>query len=305
VWDVAKLQSYPSVEYMQKFQVVSWFLATTSLFNISDNSTLSFNERIRFNVTLTRYLSQGGRLLISGMDWSDQQEETLFGQQVLRISEFIHDPFVQYTPTGDIASQETILDISAVIGSPIGQDLPDLDASFDSDVANMSDVLVLDNSGVAKPALITNKNSKDVIGITVETGSYRAVFFSFALERVLRNPRLSRDGMDIIIQNSLNWLMNGSRKLLSIRSVEPEIQIDNSVPVTVTLTVEGINFLVGHDVRLNDTPVEITAIDMTGSVEILVPAGLHRGLYDITLDSPDGQSNVLSEAFRIDDPTLP
>ncbi len=305
LWDVAKLQAYPSVEYMQKFQVVSWFLATTSLFNIIDNSTLSFNERIRFNVALTRYLAQGGRLLVSGMDWSDQQEETLFGQQVLHISEFIHDPFVQYTPTGDVASQETILDISAVIGSPIGQDLPDLDASFDSDVANMSDILVLDNSGIAKPALITNKNPKDVIGITVETDSYRAVFFSFALERVLRNPRLSRDGLDIIMQNSLDWLMNGSRKLLSIRSVEPEIQIDNSVPVTVTLTVEGINFSVGYDVRLNDTPVEITAIDMAGSVEILVPTGLPRGLYDITLDSRDGQSNVLSEAFTIDDPSLP
>ncbi|MHC4509748.1 MAG: S8 family serine peptidase [Planctomycetota bacterium] len=180
VWDVSKLQAYPSVAYMQKFQVVSWFLATTSLFNIRDNSTLPFNERIRFNVALTRYLAQGGRLFVSGMDWSDQQEETLFGQQVLHISEFIHDPFVQYTSTGDVASQETILDISAVIGSPIGQGLPDLDASFDSDVANMSDILMLDNSGIAKPALITNKNPKDVIGITVETDSYRAVFFSFA-----------------------------------------------------------------------------------------------------------------------------
>lgn len=302
LWDVAKLQAYPSVEYMQKFHVVSWFLATTSLFNIRENSTLSFNERIRFNVALTRYLAQGGRLLVSGMDWSDQQEETLFGQQVLHISEFIHDPFVQYTPTGDVASQETILDISAVIRSPIGQDLPDLDASFDSDVANMSDILVLDNSGIAKPALITNKNSKDVIGITVETDSYRAVFFSFGLERVLRNQRLSRHGVDIIMQNSLNWLMDGTRKLLSIRSAEPEIQNDNSIPLTVTLTVEGINFLVGHDVLLNDIPMEITAIDLDGNLEFLVPAGLPQGLYDITLRSPDGQSTIVSQAFKIENP---
>ncbi len=305
LWDVAKLQAYPSVEYMQKFQAVSWFLATTSLFNIRDSKTLSFNERIRFNVALTRYLAEGGRLLVSGMDWSDDQEETMFGQQVLHISEFIHDPFVQYTPAGDVASQETILDISTVIGSPIGRDLPEVDARFDSDFENMSDTLVLDNSGIAKPALITNNNPEEVIGITVETDSYRAVFFSFALERMLRIPRLSRDGIDIIMQNSLDWLMNGSRKLLSIRSVEPKIQIDNSVPVTVRLTVEGINFSVGYEVRFNDTPVEITAIDMAGSIEILVPAGLPQGFYDITLDSPDGQRNVLSEAFTIDDPTLP
>jgi hypothetical protein len=236
------------------------------------------------------------------MDWSDQQEKTLFGQQVLHISEFIHDPFVEYTPDGDVASQETILDISAVIRSPIGQGLPDLDASFDSDVANMSDILVLDNSGIAKPALITNKNHKDVIGITVETDSYRAVFFSFGLERVLRNHRLSRHGMDIIVQNSLNWLMDGTRNLLSIRSAEPEIQNDNSIPLAVTLTVEGINFLVGHDVLLNDIPMEITAIDLDGNLEFLVPAGLPQGLYDITLRSPDGQSTTVSQAFKIENP---
>ena len=306
LWDVAELQTYPSVEYMQKFQVVSWFLATTSLFSIRDKDTLSLNERTRFNVALTRYLAQGGRLLVSGMDWSDDQEETLFGQQVLHISEFVHDPFVQYTADGDVESQETLLDISGVIDSPVARDLPDdLQASFDSDVANMSDTLVLDNSGIAKPALITNQNPEDVIGITVETDSYRAVFFSFALERVLYDPRLSTDGMNIIIKNSLDWLMNGSRKLLSIYSVKPKIQIDSSTPTTVKLTAEGINFLVGYDVRLNDTPVEITAIDLAGNIEILVPAGLPNGLYDITLESPDGQSNVLYETFTIDDPTLP
>jgi hypothetical protein len=239
------------------------------------------------------------------MDWSDDQEETLFGQQVLHISEFVHDPFVQYAPNGDVASQETLLDISGVGGSPIVQDLPDLEAGFDSDVENMSDTLVLDNSGIAKPALITNQNPDEVIGITVETDSYRVVFFSFPLERILNEPRLSIYGMNIIIKKSLDWLMNGSRKLLSVRSVEPEIQTDNRVPITAKLTVEGMNFLVGYDVRLNDAPVEITEIDMTGSISILVPAGLPKGLYDITLDSPDGQSNVLSETFIVDNPAIP
>jgi len=305
LWDVAELQTYPSVEYMQRFQVVSWFLATTSLFNIRDKNTLSFNERTRFNVALTRHLAQGGRLLVSGMDWSDNQEQTLFGQQVLHISEFIHDPFVQYTADGDVESQETLLDISGVIDSPIAQDLPELQASFDSEVANMSDTLVLDNTGIAKPALITNQNPEDVIGITVETDSYRAVFFSFALERVLYEPRKAIEGMNTIIKNSLDWLIEGQRKLLSIRSVEPEIQTDNSAPMTAKLTVEGMNFSVDYDVRLNDTPVEITAIDLAGNIEILIPAGLPNGFYDITLDSPDGQSNVLYETFTINDPTHP
>jgi hypothetical protein len=122
------------------------------------------------------------------------------------------------------------------------------------------------------------------------------VFFAFALERI------SNNGMDMIMKNSLDWLMEGSKQLLAIHSVEPEIQNDNSVPLTVILTVEGINFLVGHDVFLNDIPVEIKSINMNGTLEILVPPGLPRGLYDITLISPDGQSTTLLETFHVENP---
>ena len=297
LWDVNALNSYPSIDYMQNFQAVSWFMATTSLNAASENQVVMLlNYRIRFNVELTRYLAQGGRLLISGMDWSDQHEHTPFGQQVLHILGFNRDPFVSYSITGEILFQETTLDISEITDSPIGQGISGLNAEFDTNVPNMTDILVLDGSEVAKPALITNQNPEDVIGITAETGSYRAVFFAFALERI------SNDGMNIIIKNSLDWLMEGSKKLLSIHSVEPEIQNDNSVPLTVILTVEGINFLVGHDVFLNDIPVEIKSINMNGTLEILVPAGLPKGLYDITLRSPDGQSTILSEAFQVEYP---
>ena len=296
LWDVNALKAYPSLEYMQNFQAVSWFMASTSLNAVTDNLVLLLNYRTRFNVELTRYLAQGGRLLISGMDWSDQQEHTPFGQQVLHILGFRHDPFVSYSSTGEILSQETTLDISEIADSPIGEGISGLKVEFDATVPNMTDILVLDRSNLAKPALFTNQNPEDVIGITVETGSYRAVFFAFALERI------SNNGMDMIMKNSLDWLAEGSKKLLSIHLVEPEIQNDNSVPLTVMLTLEGINFLVGHDVFLNDIPVEIKSINIDGSVEILVPAGLPQGIYDITLRSPDGQSTILSEAFQVENP---
>jgi hypothetical protein len=203
---------------------------------------------------------------------------------------------VEYSVLGDILSQETSLDIYATTDSPIGQGLSVFNAQFNTDVPNMSDILTLDSSGVAKPALFADRSSDKVIGITVETGSYRAVFFSFALERIVNN------GMDSIMQNSLNWLMDGSKKLLSIQSVEPEVQDDNSAPLTITLTVEGINFLVGHEVHLNDMPAEIKSINMDGTLEIIIPAGLPGGIYDITLRSPDGQSTILPEAFQIENP---
>jgi hypothetical protein len=108
--------------------------------------------------------------------------------------------------------------------------------------------------------------------------------------------------MNTIIKNSLDWLIEGSKELLSIHSVEPETQNYNDASLVVTLTVEGINFLVGHDVYLNDVPVEIKSINMDGTLEILVPAGLAEGLYDITLKSPDGQSTVLPGAFHVESP---
>lgn len=299
LWDVGTLNAYPSLQYMQKFQAVLWFMSTTSLNSPRVPHALPFNDRIRLNVELTKYLAQGGRLLVSGMDWSDQQQQSIFAQQVLHISEFNHDPFVEYSFNGDISSQDTTLDISGIIDSPISLGVPDLSAEFDTDFPNLTDILILDNSDAVKPALVTNQNPNDVIGITVETGSYRAVFFSFALERISNN-RVSSNGMDMIVKNSLDWLMEGPRNFLSIKLVEPAIQNDNSAPLTISLVAEGINFLVGYDVLLNDIPVAIMSIDLNGSLEVLVPAGLPRGLYDITLRSPDGQSTTIPEAFTIE-----
>jgi hypothetical protein len=296
LWDVSALNGYPSLEYMQNYQATVWFMATTSLSIVTGNQLQLYNDRIRFNVELTQYLAQGGRLLVSGMDWSDLHRYTPFGQQVLHILDFNRDPFVTYSDTGEILSQETTLDISEITDSPIGRGISGLIAEFDEKVPNMTDILILDRSDVAQPALFTNHNPGDVIGITAETGSYRAVFFAFALERI------SNNGMDMIMKNSLDWLMEGSKQLLSIHSVEPGIQNDNSVPLAVTLTVEGINFLIGHDVLLNDIPVEVKSINMNGTLEILVPAGLTQGFYDITLRSPDGQSTILSEAFKVENP---
>ena len=293
-WDVSRLEGYPTHQYLQHFPVVVWFLASTSLNNTVDDSVLPLNRRTQFNVELTRYLARGGRLFISGMDWSDQQEHTSFGQHVLHIRRFNHDPFVTYSGTGQVLSQETQLDISRASNSPIGQGVVRLNANFDADVPNMMDTLVLDQSGIAQPAIITHRDQPETIGTTVETSSYRVVFLAFPLERV------SGNGMDTIMRNSLAWLLGGPRTALALRAVQPEVQHNNSLPLPVTLSVEGINFLVGHDIFLNDIPVKLTAIDMDGTVDIIVPVGLPSGRYDITLQSPDGQSTTLAQAFKVE-----
>ncbi len=228
------------------------------------------------------------------MDWSDQQEHSSFGQHVLHVRNFNHDPFVTYSGMGQVLFQETQLDISRASNSLIGRGVVRLNANFGADVPNMTDTLILDQSGIAQPAIITHRDQPETIGTTVETSSYRVVFLAFPLERV------SGNGMDTIMQNSLTWLLDGPRAALSLHAVTPEVQYDNSLSLPVKLSVEGINFLVAHDIFLNDIPVKMTAIDMDGVVDITVPAGLPYGHYDITLQSPDGQSTTLPQAFKVE-----
>jgi len=293
-WDVRRQGSYPTHQYIQDFPVVVWFMASTSLNTTGDDSVLPLNRRTQFNVELTRYLTRGGRLFVSGMDWSDQQEHTAFGQQVLHIRRFNRDPFVSFSGSGQILSQETELAISRASNGLIGQGLARVSAKFDAGVPNLTDTLVLDQSGIARPAIITQQDQAKVIGITVETDSYRVVFLAFPLERV------SARGMDTIMQNSLSWLLEGPRTRLTLDAIDPAVQLDNSLALPVTLSLEGINFLVDHDIFLNDLPVKMTGIDMHGMVDILVPAGLPRGLYDISVHSPDGQRTTLWEAFQVE-----
>jgi hypothetical protein len=66
-----------------------------------------------------------------------------------------------------------------------------------------------------------------------------------------------------------------------------------------TLQLEGLSFLIGHDVFIGDIPVEVTGIQMPGTVEVNIPSGLPPDQYDITLRSPDGQETVLPAAFTV------
>jgi subtilisin family serine protease len=293
-WDVSRQAGYPTHQYLQHFPIAVWFLASTSLNNTGDDSPVHLNRRIQFNVELTRYLARGGRLFLSGMDWSDQQEHSSFGQHVLHIRNFNHDPFVTYSSTGSIRSQETHLDITQTDNSLIGQGVAGLSASFDDALPNMTDTLILDHSGLAQPAMVTGQRRSSIIGMTVETTSYRVVFLAFPLERA------SGNGMGNIIKNSLNWLLDGPATGLSLSAIDPDIQYDNSVSLPVTLFVAGLNFSIGHDAFLNDIPVTISAVDLNGTMTIEVPAGLPHGHYDIRLRSPDGQSTTLPQAFRVE-----
>lgn len=294
LWQVREYNGYPPQQFMQQFQTVVWFMAKTSLNAVSEDQIISeINERTRFNVELTRYLSQGGSLLLSGMDWSDQQTLSTFGGQVLHVSEFAQDPFITYGNMGTIRSQITSLPITPSSGSPLTLGIGGLTATFNTNYPNMADLVDIDQSGVAFPVLETSQRPGGVMGVAVESNSYRSLFYSFPLERI------SGTGMNSLMKTSLDWLTGGTKKALSILSVDPSVQQDRNEPLTVSLTADGINYLVGYTVYLNDLSIEITSIDRDGRLEFLVPAGLSEGDYDLTVESPDGQSARLAKGFRV------
>ncbi|MFH1738058.1 MAG: S8 family serine peptidase, partial [bacterium] len=294
VWDTSQLKQYPSHEYMSKFQTVVWFMGTTSLNSVSQSElTAKLNSRIRFNTELTRYLGRGGALLVSGQDWSDQQEDTPFGQLVLHILDFNRDPYVVYDPRGRLISQVTSMDITGLSDNPVGNGISGLNLQFDGSYTNMTDTLAVEMNDFTKPAFRTSQSPSGILGVTVESCSYRAVFLSFPLER------LSSTGMNQIMRNSLSWLTAAQEQSLSVVSIYPNQQPDSDIPLNAVLTVSGINFSVGNHVYLNEIPIEIISVDTCGDLETLIPAGLPDGKYDITVSTADGQIASLAEGFQV------
>ncbi|MFH1742297.1 MAG: hypothetical protein ABIH23_25105, partial [bacterium] len=287
-----KQPQYPDHQYMSNFRIVLWFMATTSLNNVSPNdSTRLLNERVRFNTELTSYLTRGGSLMIVGQDWSDQQENAPFGQHVLHIRNFSRDLFHDTHPTS--------LSVSGLSDNPVGSGVTPEEILFDTSFENWTDALLVDGSGLAKPAFRSQTNPERVVGVTVESCSYRAVFLSFALER------LSTQGMFKIISNTFSWFTAAQPEVLSIQSVEPSFQPDTSQPLTVQIDVTGLNFSVGNHVSLDSINLPVTSITGCHQLQVVVPGGLPDGLYDVTLRTAEGQVVSLPNIFKVGMGDLP
>ncbi len=300
VWDKIQIDQYPSHKYMLNFDTVLMFMATTSLNTVSANELPNaYNERVRLNTELTKYLARGGSLLVSGQDWSDwgnnEQHETPFDQHVMHIRRFGHD-FHADT-------------IEGIVGNPIAEGIgtqslvfderPDGEDNFDG-FEDFVDTITLDATDIADPAFGSNGRMSRVVGISVDSCSYRAVFLAFPLERLDFEP------MARIIENSLDWMNEEEGETLSIVSIEPAAQPDTEKRVTATVVATGLNFSVGNHVSLDHINLPITSTEICGDLEVVIPTGLPDGLYDVTLSTPDGQETTLPDVFKVgkgDEPT--
>jgi len=85
-------------------------------------------------------------------------------------------------------------------------------------------------------------------------------------------------------------------------SVSPPCIIPAEIPGTI-VNIYGSNFADGATITVDGSPVPETAIIASNHIQILLPASLPIGVYDITVMNPDQQSctmpNVIDYRVRI------
>jgi hypothetical protein len=74
---------------------------------------------------------------------------------------------------------------------------------------------------------------------------------------------------------------------------------------TELVRISGANFDNGASVTVNGTAAASVSVLSSARIQILLPASLSAGTYDVTVRNPDGQSDTLSDAVVVsDDPCL-
>jgi len=218
-WNMEVMGQYPDSQYLSNFETVMWFMGARSLNAVSSAQYLTeLNNRVRFNNELTEYMARGGTLFLSGQDWSDQQEVSPFGQYALHIRGFQWDPFSAHNRIDGRYLEE--MQIYGVSGNPVGDGFGQDKLLFDSYLPNCVDLIYADGSGYAQAAIRTSESPSGVVGITVETWAYRAIFLAFPMER------LSEQGMFSLMKSGLNWLTAYEPVPIAIESIEPKSQPD-------------------------------------------------------------------------------
>lgn len=282
-WGVADRGGfYPALDYLQQFDVVIWYMAGSSLFQLGTQSSRpfidGFNERSLFETDLMRYLGNGGRLLLSGMDFFDGKEESIFPLEALGSRMAVHDHGAN--------------SITGVDGSPVGDGIPTFSV-MPGVLEDFTDLLSMAGEPIAQPAFFVNGDPDRVAGMTVDACNYRAVFLTFPLEV------LPDEGAEQILAHSLRWLRETEPVPGTVSFVTPSLVDLDRVEGTIPLTIhgEGFSFAGGYQASIGFTPVEnLRRVDCT-TLEGTLPATLAPGTYSLSLVNGNGIRYEVNEAI--------
>lgn len=274
---------YPPLETMQSYDTVIWFLSGTSLFGLGPQTSVSyingFNERHLFESDLALFMANGGRLLVSGMDFFDGKENSVFAREGFGAQMGTHDHGAS--------------SIAGIDGNPVGEGIP-TQTVIPGVLEDFTDLIGLVGDPIAQPAFMVDGDPSQVGGITVETCIYRAVFLTFPLEA------LADEGAEAILRNSLTWLRDGIPGTTSLTGVTPaQVEEPTGNDIEITIAGEGFTYVDGYRAEVGFVPVEnLERIDCT-TLRGTVPASLPHGTYTLHLVHGNGMRLQLANALTL------
>ncbi len=290
VWDVSARRIFPTADYLMEYKTVIWFLSQKSLDLIQNEESIEyiemFNPRHLFETALMKYLTQGGTLFLSGMDYFDDKEEAAFSQEVLRVELLERD--------------HSVFSIQGTGDTPVGVDRQTFTLTFPENVDNFADDIGSLDDTITQPAFIADGDTQRTVGVTVDACTYRAVFLAFPLEVLSPN-----EGTEIM-RNSLEWLQANDIPFpspASIQSVSPEsvnLTTENG-PYSFAIRGSGFALPSGYQAYLDEIPIQQITRWNCNTLTGIVPAGISAGMYTLRVITADGSFLWLDHALHVEE----
>ncbi|MFB3786750.1 MAG: S8 family serine peptidase [bacterium] len=286
-WDVQRLDVFPTLDFLANFKTIIWFLADSTLnFTEDENSPQyrdRFNRRHLFQMDLMRYLARGGTLLLSGQDYSDDQETTAFTQEVLMVSA--------------TDQENSVNTVQGIPGNPLSGGVGPYTLTFPPGFENWVDSLTpLDRERVT-PAFLGNGDRNKTVGVMIDTCAYRAVFLAFPLEL------LDANAGRLILRESLVWLGQRTANAARITGLSPQtVHLSEwAGPLAVVIDGEGFVYKNGYRAYLDFLPLGDIQRESCTQLAGTLPQGIQPGTYTLRIETGDGQRLILPKAFTLVD----
>jgi minor extracellular serine protease Vpr len=283
-WDVNSYEGYPTLDYLSQFKTVIWFMADNTLNSIHDESSPSYrrmyNSHLLYELDMMQYLIEGGSMILSGQDYSDDKETAAFTQEILSVR------------TSDYDNGAST--IQGVSNHPFADGLGPFTMTFPEGFENWTDFLTPTDNNRVERAFMADGNRARTTGVTIDTSSYRAIFLAFPLEV------LDEVASATILQKGLQWLWEKEPVESPIVTEISPSTIDitqDSGPYEITIKGNGFIFKNGYRAFLDFIPLTDITRNDDNTLTAKAPAGIDSGKYTLRLVTGDGHHLRLENAF--------
>ncbi len=289
-WSVRSNGEFPSLDYMKQFKTVFWFLSETSLNTIEDEDTdeytRMFNPRHLFEMDLMKYLTEGGSLFLTGMDYFDDKFTAAFSQEILRVKLRRHDGGASTIQGRD----------NHPVTDGLGPFVLDFPEDYDDFVDHLAPIYPPESSGeTVLPAFSADGRISRITGVSIDTASYRALFLAFPLEL------LEPDASQSIVRKGLEWLQGKDFVPVQVTGIAPnEVRLsetDEDIPITIS--GRSLTFFNGYRAYLDSIPILELWRDDNETLTGKVPAGIKPGTYSLRVVTGDGHQLRLDHSFKV------